>query len=88
MTSPIPRATRLSCISRSDRPEPGRAATRITTVLGDRAAGQVVQQPQGRLVGLVQVVHDQQQPAPGGRQSQQLGGGHEQPLVGGLPVPR
>ena len=55
--------------------------------LTDRAAGQVVEQPQRRLVGLVDVIDQQQEPVPGRREPEQLGRGDEQALVGGLAAP-
>ena len=56
--------------------------------LGDRGPGEVVQQSQRRLVRLVQVVHDEQQPAVAGGQAEQLRRRDEQPLVRGLAAPR
>ena len=55
--------------------------------LVDRAAGEVVQQAQRRLVGVVDVVDDEEQPGPGGRHAHQLGRRDEQPLVAVLAGP-
>ncbi len=49
--------------------------------------GQVVQQPQRRLVRLLDVIHHQQQAVARGREAHQLGGGDEEPLVPGLAAP-
>ena len=63
-----------------------RWASTISTRSVDGAAREVVQQAQGGLVCLVQVVNDQQQTGPRGREPHQLGGRDEQPLVAGLAV--
>ena len=55
--------------------------------LVDRAAREVVQEAQGRLVGVLEVVHHEQQPGSRGCHAHQLGGGDEQPLVAVLPGP-
>ena len=46
-----------------------------------RRAGDVVEQPQAGVVGVVDVVDGEQQAVRGRRQADQLGCGHEQPLV-------
>ena len=43
--------------------------------------GDVVEEAQAGVVGVVDVVDGQQQPVGGGGQADQLGGGHEQALV-------
>ena len=53
----------------------------------DGTAGEVVQQPQGRLVRLVQVVDQEQQPMAGRDQPEQFRDRDEQALVRGLPTP-
>ena len=55
--------------------------------LADRGAGQVVQQAQAGLVGVVGVVDDEHCAAAGGREPQQFGGADEQPLVAALAGP-
>ena len=53
-----------------------------------RRAGDVVQEAQAGVVGVVDVVDGQQQPVRGRREADQLGGGDEQPLVRALARPR
>ena len=83
----FPGTTRLSATSRSgsvaDRPVREHDQHR----LGHRAAGEVVQQPQRRVVGLVHVVDDDQQPVTGCGEPDQLGGRDEQPLMARLAGP-
>jgi hypothetical protein len=55
--------------------------------LVDGAARQVVQEAQGRLIGVVQVIHHQQQTGSRGCYAHELGGGDEQPLVAVLSRP-
>ena len=66
--------------------DPGSVRHRDDDRLGDGAPRQVVQQPQRRLVGVLQVVDDDQQPVAGRGQAHQLRDRDEQSLVAGLPV--
>ena len=52
-----------------------------------RGPGEVVQEAQAGLVGIVDVVDGEQQPLPRRRQPDELGGGHEEPLVAPIPAP-
>ena len=56
-------------------------------VVVEAGAGQVVQQAQTRVVGIVDVVDDQEHTVCGRGEAQQFGGGDEQPLVSGLTRP-
>ena len=61
MRVPAPRRTRLSATCCAVSLTRGRWATAMTTGSVTRAARQVVQQPQRRLVGVLEVVDDEQQ---------------------------
>ena len=52
-----------------------------------RGPGEVVEEAQAGLVGIVDVVDGEQQPLPRRRQPDELGGGHEEPLVAPIPAP-
>ena len=86
---PGPRAPRDQAVAHRAHRLTGRLTVREGQQhgFGDGDPGQVVQQPQGRVVGLVEVVDDQQQPVPARGQPDQLGRGDEQPLVAGLAAP-
>ncbi len=55
--------------------------------LGGGAAGQVVDEAQAGLIGFVKVVEHEHGAAVGGGEPQQLGDGHEEPLVSALAAP-
>ena len=55
--------------------------------LVEAGAGQVVQQAQAGVVGVVDVVDDQEHTVGGGGEAKQFGGGDEQSLVSGLASP-
>ena len=65
----------------------GAVSDRDEQPLRDRAARQVVQQPQAGVVGVVRVVDHQDRSGARGGQPEQLGRGDEQPLVRTLTVP-
>ena len=55
--------------------------------LVDAGTGQVVQKAQAGVVGVVDVVDDQEHTVGGGGQAEQFGGGDEQSLMSGLTSP-
>ncbi len=87
MRVPAPRRTRLSATRCAVSLDPGPVRDRDDHRLGHRAAREVVQQAQRRLVGVLEVVDDQQQAVSGGCEAHQLRDRDEQALVAGLAGP-